>query len=212
MQTQKSLTSGVLAACIKRFGNLRAVSLHTFPLVLGVFPSSGMKPWRRRRAMWVQSCSAHCLAAFLLRPLEVRDAWMQGNADQAGIAEPFRGCKKAPMWSLFELRILGASDILGQMDRGCLRKGIQVLEFSNDHPRVLAHRGSFSTVQQTDSRRHFRIFPRHCQICCAASSRRAYRALPCLIAYIALCLDALQVMTAVRSMISEGVSLNSSYS
>ena len=28
--------------------------------------------------------------------LEVRDAWMQGNADQAGIAEPFRGCKKAP--------------------------------------------------------------------------------------------------------------------
>eukprot|EP00439_Symbiodinium_sp_Y106_P075202 s1975_g14.t2 len=26
--------------------------------------------------------------------LEVRDAWMQGNADQAGIAEPFRGCKK----------------------------------------------------------------------------------------------------------------------
>ncbi|CAE7480699.1 unnamed protein product, partial [Symbiodinium necroappetens] len=25
---------------------------------------------------------------------KVRDAWMQGNADQAGIAEPFRGCKK----------------------------------------------------------------------------------------------------------------------
>ncbi|CAE7230139.1 unnamed protein product [Symbiodinium sp. CCMP2456] len=25
---------------------------------------------------------------------KVRDAWVQGNADQAGIAEPFRGCKK----------------------------------------------------------------------------------------------------------------------
>ena len=106
----------------------------------GNSPSSGMKPWRRRRAMWVQSCSAHCLAVFSLRPATGGAGCMGARQCRSSRNRgTISWLQEGAVWYPFQLHILSASDILGQMDRGCVRKGIQVLEFSNYHPRVLAH-------------------------------------------------------------------------